>query len=520
MISKELAINVTSSEITIALLEDKQLVELRTEKNNPDFSGKVGDIYIGKVRKIVPNLNAAFVELGYERDAFLHYTDLGPQFTSLHDYLQLALSNRKNKTMELSKFKLKPDINKHGKMSEVIKVGQMIVVQIAKEPIQLKGPRISSEISIAGRYLVLMPFSDKVSISQKIKTNDEKQRLRKLINSIKPVNYGVIVRTVAEGKNAAILDAELRDLVRKWEKTFASLHGQLKPPKRIIGELSQTTATLRDLLNAEFHTIYINDQEAYKEVRSYISDIAPEKEKIVKYFNGRVPMFDQLGINKQVKALFGKTVTIKGGAYLIIEHTEALHVIDVNSGNRSKKSGDQESNALDVNMVAADEIARQLRLRDMGGIIVVDFIDMYNGENRNKLHERMKQAMANDRTRHNILPLSRFGLMQITRQRVRPEMNIKTSEKCPVCKGTGKVSSSILLIDEIENNLRYILDKKHEPRITLKAHPFVAAYLNQGTYSLKMKWWFKYKVRIKVLPIQAYHFLEYYFFNRNDEKIK
>lgn len=512
----ELVIDVRNAEIAIALLENRQLVELNKEKSNVQFA--VGDIYLGKVKKIMPGLNAAFVDVGYEKDAFLHYLDLGPQFKTLQHYAQTHYA-RKGKTIPISRFKMDSDIDKGGKISQVISSGQAVMVQIAKEPISTKGPRLTSEISIAGRNLVLIPFADKVSISQKITSPEERKRLKRLMESIIPKNYGVIVRTAAEGKKVAVLDAELRSLVKKWESAVEKLK-TASLPCLLASELKRTSAILRDMLNGSFNNIFVNDESAYHDIREYIETIAPEKEKIVKLYDGNVPIFDQFGIEKQIKSLFGKTVSIKSGAYLIIEHTEALHVIDVNSGNRAKSGNDQETNALEVNLAAADEIARQLRLRDMGGIIVVDFIDMHASDNRHMLYERMKELMAKDRAKHNILPLSKFGLMQITRQRVRPEMHIDTTEKCPACNGSGKVTSTILLDEQIENKLSVVIANAKPKRLTIKMHPYVEAYLNKGVFSKRFKWAWKYRCRIKLVPMSSYHFLEYRFFNSNDIEIE
>lgn len=514
MVSKDLVINATSSEVVIALLEDKSLVELNKEKNNTRFS--VGDIYLGKVKKIMPGLNAAFIDVGYEKDAFLHYLDLGHQFRSLNKYLKLAL-DYKNKIFQISKFDLEPDINKNGKIQQVLTEGQSILVQVAKEPISTKGPRLASEISIAGRNLVLIPFSDKVSISQKIRDNAERDRLRKLIQSIKPRNYGVIVRTVAESKRVADLDSELRELVQKWEGAFQHLKN--KPPKLVIGELSRTTAILRDMLSSAFSNVYINDKVLYDETRNYIHSIAPDREKIIKHYKRSQPIFEHFGLEKQIKALFGKTVAIQKGAYLVIEHTEALHVIDVNSGNRSQSESNQEENAIDVNLVAAQEIARQLRLRDMGGIIVIDFIDMHSSENKQKLFEKMKEFMLSDRAKHHILPLSKFGLMQITRQRVRPEMTVQTMERCPSCNGSGEVTPSILFVEELENHVRWTLSKYKNKKIVLKLHPYVASYLTKGIFSIRFRWRLKYLRRLKIVPSSSNAFLEYYFYNSKGDKI-
>ncbi|TCO10480.1 Rne/Rng family ribonuclease [Natronoflexus pectinivorans] len=511
--SAELYVDVAPKELTIALLEDRKLAELRKEQSNVQFA--VGDIYLGKVKKIMPGLNAAFVDVGYEKDAFLHYLDLGPQFRTLQKYV----SQLKTKKGAAALHKLKPDedINKNGTISEVLNPGQEVLVQVAKEPISTKGPRLTSEISIAGRNLILIPFSDRVSVSQKIQRPEERNRLKRLLLSIKPKNYGVIVRTVAEDKRVAELDKELRTLVKRWEESALKLK-ETKAPGLVVGEIGRTTAFLRDLFNPTFHSIYVNNQDVYREIRDYIELIAPGREKIVKFHNGNVPIFDQYGIEKQIKASFGKTVSFRSGAYLIIEHTEALHVIDVNSGNRSKSASNQESNALDVNLAAAEEIARQLRLRDMGGIIVVDFIDMQDNEHRQKVFEKMKEAMASDRTKHNILPLSKFGLMQITRQRVRPEMHIDTEEKCPSCLGTGSISPSVLFDDKIEQSVRLAVQQQNLKKLTLWVHPYLFAYLKRGFPSKVLKWRLKYGFGLKVLPSDSMAFLEFKITDHKNQK--
>jgi ribonuclease G len=516
VVNKDLIIDVGDAEVSLALLEDKQLIELNKEKRNVKFS--VGDIYLGKVKKIMPGLNAAFINVGYERDAFLHYLDLGAQFRTQHKYYQTALQ-KQGKVPPVHKFKPEADIDKDGKITDVLVTGQTVIVQITKEPISTKGPRLASEISLAGRNLVLMPYSDKVSISSKIESIEEKNRLKALVQSIKPRNYGVIVRTVAEGKKVAQLDAELRELVQKWESAFLSVKKEVKSPKLFIGEMNRTSTILRDMLNVTFNSIHINEPTLAEDIKAYIREIAPEKEKIVKLYKGTLPIFDHFGINKQIKGLFGKTVSFKHGAYLIIEHTEALHVIDVNSGNRSRSGNNQESNALEVNLEAATEIARQLRLRDMGGIIVVDFIDMQVQENKQLLYDKVKEAMSNDRTKHNILPLTKFGLMQITRQRVRPEMNITTNEKCPSCHGTGETKPTILFTDELERSLSFIVDKIKTRKLILNVHPFVASYLKKGLFPIFRKWNLKYKVSLKIQAVTSYHMLEYHFYDHFNNEI-
>jgi ribonuclease G len=516
VLNKDLIIDAGDSDVSLALLEDKQLVELNKEKRNVKFS--VGDIYLGKVKKIMPGLNAAFINVGYERDAFLHYLDLGAQFRTQHKYYTTAIQ-KQGKVPPLHKFKPDQDIDKDGKITDVLTAGQTVIVQITKEPISTKGPRLASEISIAGRNLVLMPYCDKVSVSSKIESSEEKSRLKSLVQSIKPRNYGVIIRTVAEGKKLAVLDAELKELVEKWESAFTSLKKDTKTPRLFIGEMNRTSTILRDMLNVTFNNIHINDNVIAEDIRTYIREIAPEKEKIVKVYKGTLPIFDYFGVNKQIKALFGRTISFKHGAYLIIEHTEALHVIDVNSGNRSRSGNDQEANALEVNMEAATEIARQLRLRDMGGIIIVDFIDMQTGENKLQLFDKMKEVMATDRTKHNILPLTKFGIMQITRQRVRPEMNIITNEKCPVCNGTGETKPTILFTDDLERRLSFIVDKIKTKIIILNVHPYVASYLKKGLLPMSVRWGFKYRIILKVQAVTSYHMLEYHFWDSEGNEI-
>lgn len=513
--SSDLIVDVSSAEIVTALLEDKKLVELNRENSEVRFA--VGDIYLGKIKKIMPSLNAAFIDVGYEKDAFLHYLDLGPQFSTLKEFHQQA-SFRKNKLTSLSKITSKPDINKDGKINEVMKVGQHIIVQVAKEPISSKGPRLTSEISIAGRNLVLMPFSERVSVSQKIKSTEEKNRLKKLIQSIKPPKYGVIIRTVAEDKRVAELDAELKRLVARWESLF-SLLTNAKPPCLLVGEMDRTIALLRDIYHPDFSNIYVNSSAVKDEICEYLEDIDSEKKKIVKYYSGKEPILSHFGIEKQIKASFGKTVSFKNGSYLIIEHTEAFHVIDVNSGNRSKAGVDQETNALEVNLAAANEIARQLRLRDMGGIIVIDFIDMHKNENRQAVYDHMRKIMGSDRTKHNILPLSKFCLMQITRQRVRPEQHVDTAEVCPVCKGTGEVTPTILFADDIESKVDYLFTELGKKNLTIQVHPYVEAYLTKGFPSIKTKWFFKYWKKVKIEPVATFQMLEARFLDENLEEM-
>ncbi|WP_276794953.1 Rne/Rng family ribonuclease [Segatella oulorum] len=508
--NSEVVIDVREKEVSIALLEDKKLVEYQNEPRQASFS--VGNIYVAKVKKLMPGLNACFVDLGYERDAFLHYLDLGSQFNSYNKYLKQVCSDRK-KLYPFSKAQRLPDIKKDDTIQQVLSVGQEVLVQIVKEPISTKGPRLTGELSFAGRFIVLIPFGDKVSVSSKIKSGEERARLKQLIYSIKPKNCGVIVRTVAEGKRVAELDNEMKVLTKRWEKAISKTQKNAKRPQLVFEETGRAIAMLRDLFNPSFEHIHVNNEEIYNEIKHYLTLIAPEKADIVKLYTGKTPIFDNFNITKQIKSSFGKTINYKHGAYLIIEHTEALHVVDVNSGNRSRAKNGQEANALDVNLGAADELARQLRLRDMGGIIVVDFIDMHLAEDRQMLYERMCKNMQKDRARHNILPLSKFGLMQITRQRVRPAMDVNVEEDCPTCNGTGKIRSSILFTDQLERKIDRLINKIGITKFYLHVHPYVAAYINKGFLSLKRKWQIKYGFGIHVIPSQKLAFLQYEFYD-------
>jgi len=514
---KELIIDsAPDSGVTIALLQDKQLVELNTEQVNNNYA--VGDIYLGRIKKIMPGLNAAFVDVGYSKDAFLHYLDLGPQVQTLIKLTKIV-KNGGVKEKLLTSINLEKDINKSGKISEILSRNMLLPVQIAKEPISTKGPRLSSDLSIAGRFVVLVPFSDVVSISKKIKSNGERNRLKKIVEGIKPKNFGIIIRTVSEGKGVAEIEKDILDLISKWEKFVKRLQ-LAEPTNKVLGEMDRTSTILRDLLTDEFTHIHVNDSLIFEETRSYIHDISPDLERIVKYYKHKEPIFEHFGVEKQIKSAFGKTVNLHGGAYLVIEHTEALHVIDVNSGNRTANKENQEENALMVNKEAAKEIARQLRLRDMGGIVVVDFIDMHKAPNRKELFEYLKQCMKDDRAKHTILPPSKFGLVQITRQRVRPEMNIVTNEKCPACDGTGEIRASIVLMDDIENNLNYILNEQNEQGVTLCVHPYIEAYIKRGFLSKRVQWFFKYNKWIKVKSVGSYYLTEFHFLNNKEEEIK
>ncbi|MGX1024695.1 Rne/Rng family ribonuclease [Psychroflexus sp. MBR-150] len=507
--NKELIIQSSSNAVDFALLKDGKLVELH--KENEDTKFLVGDIFLADVRKALGGLNAAFVNVGYEKDGFLHYHDLGPQIKTMIQFTK-KLKSGKLRNYDLSDFHNEKNIDKNGSITDVIHPNQSILVQVTKEPISTKGPRLSSELSLAGRYIVLVPFSERISISQKIESAEEKDRLKRLIKSIRPKGFGIIVRTVADGKKVADIDNDLQNLMNRWKAMCKKVSRVQKLPSKVLGELNKTSSLLRDIFNDSFTSICIDDEALYTQVKDYVGEVAPDKESIVTLYNSKVPIFEKYNIERQIKTSFGKTVTMTKGAYLVIEHTEAMHVIDVNSGNRSNKAKSQEDTALQVNLISAVEIARQLRLRDMGGIIVVDFIDMHDAENRKKLYNTLVDEMSDDRAKHKILPPTKFGLVQITRQRVRPELDIKTREKNP--NDNGEVEAPVVVLNKLQTDLQKLIKKNHK-NLTLSAHPFIAAYLTKGLPSPRSKWFFDYKRWVKIQPRDAYTYLEYHFHDKD-----
>lgn len=488
----ELIVDVQPQEIAIALTEDDRLQEVsREQRNKNNFS--VGNIYYGRVKKVMPALNAVFVDVGYEKEAFLHYLDLGSQFRTLQTYVNKAVTDRR-RVPSLQRTPRQPEVGKSGNIGDVLKVGDPVLVQVSKEPINTKGPRLTAEISIAGRNMVLIPLADGVMVSQKIKRESERSRLKQLITSIKPQGFGVIVRTVAEDKRVAELDSELRLLVQRWEDTVKSLQ-QKEPVSLVSEELGRTIGVIRDVFSPDFTTIQVNDKAIYDEVRQYVELIAPDSAKIVKLYDGTQPIFDKFDITRQMKTGLGRVVGFKHGGYLIIDRTEALFSIDVNSGSK-KLYEDQEENAFQFNMLAAEELVHQLRLRDIGGIIIVDFIDMDSKEHQQQLYDYVRKLMSHDRAKHNVLPLSKFGLMQITRQRVRPAVEVDVMEVCPTCMGKGKIQPSILFTDQVEEEIGHYYER-YGKGLRLHLHPYVYSYVCRGWFnSLKCQWRRRYGVRV------------------------
>lgn len=512
---KDLIINASSTGVDIALLEEGRLVELHKQKINNQFS--VGDIFLGTVKKTMPGLNAAFVDIGHRKDAFLHYTDLGPQLKSLSKFIAQS-RNKKRNTHLLDDFENERDIMKSGKIDQVLKKKDLVLVQILKEPISTKGPRLTCEVTIPGRYVVLTPFYNNVSVSKKLSNQEERKRLQALVESIKPKNFGIIIRTAAEGKKVADLHEEISGLVARWKEMYTTLR-IAKPPSKLISEIDKSSSILRDILNESFNKVVVNNMELYDTLNSFLGNISQKHTKLLSLYKGPKPIYDTFGVSRQIKASFGKTSTMQSGAYLVIEHTEAMHVIDVNSGPKMQRK-DQENSALTVNLESAKEIARQLRLRDIGGIILIDYIDMRKQENKVALYKAMKEHMENDRAQHTILPLSKFGLMQITRQRTRPEVTVDTTELCPTCNGSGKVNATVLITDDIERDLNYILSSRPKSKLTLHVHPFVYAFLKSGIKSEQWKWYFKYNKWVKIVSQSDFNLNKYKFYDHHQDEIR
>ncbi len=512
--NKELLIRSSSNNVDFALLKDGKLIEFHKDNDNTKFL--VGDIYLAKIRKTMPALNAAFVNVGYKKDAFLHYHDLGPKINTFQNFIK-GVSSEKIKNASLKNYKFEDEIDKNGAIGDVLSPNQSVLIQIVKEPISTKGPRVTSELSIAGRFLVLVPFSTRISVSQKIEDSKEKDRLKRLVKSIAPKGFGVIVRTVAQGKKVAELDKDLQNLYARWIAMCKKIKN-VNIPGKVMDEMNISSKILRDIFDESFTSILVDDEALHIQIKDYVQKIAPKKESIVKLYKSKIPIFEKFGIERQIKTSFGKNVSMTKGSYLVIEHTEALHVIDVNSGNRRSLGKNQEESALEVNLIAASEIARQLRLRDMGGIIVVDFIDQNKAENRKKLFNHLKSEMQEDRAKHKILPPSKFGLIQITRQRVKPEMNIKTREENPSNNSGNEVEAPIVLINKISEDIEGLINKGRN-NIYLNIHPFIAAYLEKGYPSVRLNWYFKHKIWIKIVARDAYKYLEYRFLDENGKTI-
>lgn len=508
---RDIIIDVQPSEIVTALLEDGRLMELSREPQATEVFA-VGNIYYGRVKKLVPSLNAAFIDVGFEKEGFLHYSDLGNTFYTIQSYAEKIRQD--GRLTALNRFTIQKDCPVNGHIGDAVKIGDSVLVQVTKEPINSKGPRLSAEISFAGRNMVLMPFDNKVHISSKITSNSEKNRLKKILKEILPNGYGVIVRTLAVGKEQSELEEELKILIERWRQTAHTLQ-KAKPVSLVIEEMGRTIGNMRDSFTTEYNSIQVNDEAFCKEIKQYMRMYIPHAARLVHLYKSDQPIFDAFDVTRQTKSGFGKVVSFKGGGYLYLEATEALFSIDVNSGSKRLKDS-QEDNAFQFNMLAAEEIAHQLRLRDIGGQIVVDFIDMFQKKHLQDLHEYMISLLKDDRAKHNVLPLSKFCLMEITRQRVRPAVVVDVRETCPTCLGKGKIQAPVDLVGETEREVVNMLHR-YPKGLRLHVHPYIYAYMDKGLFSTILRWKIRYGV--KVIADQSLGILEHKFYDMNNKEI-
>ncbi|GAB4376728.1 MAG: ribonuclease G [Calditrichia bacterium] len=476
---KEIIINSTNEDSRIAILENGKLVEIFVER--PDNERMVGDIYKGRVRKVVNGMQAAFINIGFEQDGFLHFSDIGEEVNQLFADIDEEQLDGGEKKLDVDP-------------SSLLRNGQEIAVQIIKEPISSKGPRVSTELTLPGRFLVLVPNQNRVGVSRKIASFKERKRLRAICRKIRPQNFGIIIRTVAEGKDENVLRQDLNKLMRTWHQVQADIK-RAQPPKLIFKDLGMASSIIRDLFTSDVERVVVDSRKMYRDITRYLKEVGSGLLERVEYFRSKQPIFDAFHIEEELKRSLERKVWMKTGGYLIIEHTEALTSIDVNSGRYFGKK-DHERNSLKINLEAAREIARQLRLRDVGGLIVIDFIDMELEENQRKVLSELKKEFSKDRAATRISEISRFGLVEMTRQRIRPSLIYNINEPCPLCKGVGLIPTRGTVLATIERVIRRYLATGGDRRILIRSHPQIIEYLNHKRISRRMRLMWKYWVHI------------------------
>jgi ribonuclease G len=518
---KDIIINSTANEHRIAILEDGKLAELFVDVPGKDRN--VGDIYLGRVAKVMPGIRAAFINIGLPQDAFLHFSDIGhiEEYSALFDE-----DEEEEEEGEGPHTPIQPAVNlaekenglnsEHSAATEVaigerrthrehrpdppvnLQKGQDILVQITKEPVGKKGVRVRSALSMPGRFLVLLPFDGKVGVSKKVSNFKEKRRLRKLVRGFLPAGFGAIIRTVAEGKDEEMIKQDLDELIKNWNNIEKSVKSA-KAPALIYKDMNTTSSVIRDLFSDSVEHVVVDDKKLFKEIKSYVQWMSPDMLDRVDYYHDKEPIFDKYVVEKDIQSLLSKKVWLKSGGYLFIEKTEAMTVIDVNSGRYAAKK-EQEQNSLRTNLEASREVCRQLRLRDIGGLVVIDFIDLDDEKNKKKIYDEMKKELRRDRAKVTVLPMTEFGLVQITRQRIRQSVHLSFSEACPTCGGTGLVQSKATTINQIERWIKRFKSESKEFRLELHANPTIAQYLSQGTISRMTKIQFKFFVKVKLMP--------------------
>jgi ribonuclease G len=520
---KEILISSTSNENRIAITEDGKLSELFIE--NPHNERIIGDVYLGRIAKVIPGIKAAFIDLGFKQDAFLHFSDIGDFSDDFKSLLGVDTPDddeddeeEKPVPQAETQYHSRPRRNELPKLER----DQNIVVQITKEPVGNKGVRVTSKIAIPGRYLVFLPFEGKVNASKQIQNIREKRRLKNIVRDYKrerSLDFGAIIRTVAENQDTNALIEDLDHLLSTWQEIEKNIKNE-KPPALIYKDLSMTSSVIRDLFRDDVVRVITDSKKLYKEIASYLKITSPSLMDKVELYKNAEPIFDVYGIEKEIVLTLNKKVNLKSGGYVFIEHTEAMVVIDVNSGKYAR-SKDQETNSLKTNLEASREIVRQIRLRDLGGIIVIDFIDVYDDKNKKKVYDELKKEFRKDRAKVTILPMSEFGLVQITRQRVRQSLIKSISEPCPMCGGTGMVESSSNIIIRIERWIKRYKSQSHKlapSKLILKVNPQVFKHLKEGTISHITRISFKYLLRIKLVEDQELAMQDFRFVQSKDNK--
>lgn len=510
--ANKIIFNVTNEYNNILLLKDNEITEYYKDRKEGNYV--VGDIYLGRVVRFAPSMNAAFVDVGDERNGFLHYSDLSPSLKTVSSFIDKTL--KKKQKIDMSSLTLAPLINKNGKINDVLKPNQKVIVQISKEVIKSKGVRISAEITLSGMYIVLIPFGNEVNVSASITDKEERHRLKQLISSILPANFGVVIRTAAKGKTVKPLNQDLQRLLKKWDNVLSALP-KAEVSTKLLGEDRSVASIMKDLFDENCDQIIIDDKKTYQEIKAYLQKMLPEREKVIHLYKGKTPIFDYLNIRNKLNELLAPIVKIKGGGYIIIQQTDALWAIDVNTGNFILDEESQEDVALSVNLAAGQEVARQLRLRDIGGIIVIDFVGMKQPKNKKKVYDMMKTLMEEDPVRSDVYPLSKLCLMEITRSRVRPAIVSENTEICPSCYGQGKIQLAISLVGLLEEQLRLLLLKYKLRNITIRVHPYIYAYLHQGFLSKKRQWMLSYWQWIHIIPDDNFSVVEYQILNKHKE---
>ena len=515
---KIILINSTSGENRIAIIEDSKLAELFFE--NPDYERVVGDIYLGKVAKVIPGIKAAFIDLGFKQDGFLHFSDVGEQVDEFKELFGIDADDEEDEEDE----KPAKQPNRYRQRYEPPKLerGQKIIVQITKEPVGNKGVRVTSKVALPGRYLVFMPFDSKVNASKQIENHKEKRRLKNIVRnyrSQKGLEFGAIIRTVAEEQDDQAIIEDLQNLLDTWNN-IEKLAKTESPPALLNKDLSLTTGVIRDLLREDVDKVLVDSKKLHKEITGYLKFNSPEFIKKIELYRDSKPLFDLHNVESEIHQTLGPRVPLKIGGHLIIEKTEAMYVIDVNSGKYAR-SKDQETNSLKTNLEASREIVRQIRLRDLGGIIVIDFIDVYDDRNKKKVYDELKKEFKRDRAKVTILPMSEFGLIQITRQRVRENVVRSITEECPMCGGSGIVESSANIITRIEKWITwYKSDHKGitSGKLILKVHPMVYSQLKEGTITQLTKLSFKYLLRLALVEDNSLSLQDFRFISAKTEE--